>query len=150
MTARFVTLLVQHIFAHERLEGLAGHWENLPLAAASDDEPVPPEQTLQGDDRPTENAIEDSATTSRGLFYPLVNRCDIMINAQQVVTLTFDLSHRTDPNAVRLELTQAPLLNLLRILHQKFLMAGWATSGWPQDSGHEHSQPLDMRTLMVH
>ena len=154
MTARFVSLLVKHLFSHEKLASLKSDWETKPVVMNPLEEPVQPECT-EGV-RNVDEAIglsdptHDTATIASSTRYPLCNRCDITVTDTKHVHLSFDLTQRTDPCFTRLELDESATLQVLQIWNQKFEEAGWSLGAWTGSKDISPNPRIDRLKVIVH
>ena len=154
MTARFVSLLIKHLFSHEKLASLKSDWETKPVVMNPLEEPVYPGCTerarnVDGASEPSDRPRE-TATTASTTRYPLCNRCNITVTDTEHIHLSFDLTQRTDPCFVRLELDQSATLQVLQIWNQKFEEAGWSLSAWTGSTDITPNPRIDRLKVIVH
>ena len=153
ITARFLSLLVRHLFSNENLATLKSEWENQPSMINPLEEPVEPEVLQETDIKPADTLTDrnESQANMVGVSsYPLVNRCDITVNETQQVALKFDLSHRIEPCYVQLDLPKSALLQVIQIWHQKFIMAGWSLESWPDSTRSLQHEVTTVKHIIVH
>lgn len=143
VTARFVSILVQHLFQHDALKSLQTDWQSAPTRKPIPQDPVSAETVSQA---PADQSVGYTRDTdTQTCLYVLANRCDVSIKNAQHISIKFDLTHRCEPCAIQLVVNQAKLLQLLNIWHQKFVMAGWATHAWP-----DGAEPTSIPNMHVH
>lgn len=153
ITARFLSLLVRHLFSNENLATLKSEWENQPSMINPLEEPVEPEALQDNNINSAETSTDRTQSQSPMVAtprYPLVNRCDITVNETQQVALKFDLSNRTEPCYVQLDLPKSALLQVLQIWHQKFIMAGWSLACWPDSTRLPDHEVTTETQIIVH
>ena len=135
MTARFLSKLVGHLFAHPQLASLHEQWEKHPTAVKTIGEPVPPESAAVSPQsgQTTEFLKSASSAHTKNITaqqYALVNSCDVTVAQNKGVRLKFDISDRADPCYLILDLESIALLDFLHALWRQFKIAGWAMTAW--------------------
>lgn len=148
LTARFISLLVEHLFTQERLDDLLTQWQPQSTPRLAEDCPVTPEddarkEHIEGPDHTPQHHV----TTMR---YILVNRCDVTVGEDQSVTFKFDLSHHQKPCIIALNLTSHALSQFLSILHQKFVIADWSEHAWQTSKETARSGVSSDHKIIVH
>lgn len=148
LTARFTSLLVGHLFVHERLDDLLAHWHPQLTQDLPEDDPVAAEDSVsKAPIEELEYTTDNPTGTGR---HVLVNRCDLTIGEDQSVTFKFDLSHHPKSCILALSLTSLTLNQFLAVLHRKFVVADWSDHAWQKSKEATQGGVSSGNNIVIH